>query len=377
MISKSFHCHTGEQLVELILHSITPTFQPTLAIVFSSVNQNLEGVRQAFADLAIDLIGCSTAGEIVDHSLYEQSIACLLLDLDRSFYRVKMVEYGREDVLGAAQQVGQYASQSFEHPGLLIMSGGMTIDAQQLIDGIHASVDGNIPVYGGLAGDDLEMTTTFAFTKQKITANGIVALVLDTDKVSIQGFAISGWEPVGGVNVITKSIGNIVYEINDEPAYDVFIRYFGLSDDKTKSDQLISIQTNYPFQIIKTSGYSILRSPLVVDEHEGTITLAAAVQEGDTFRFSNAPGFEVIDQTVAEFSQLYERAPEADALILFSCKGRHGAFGPMLIDEIRGIYDYWKKPMVGFLSYGEFGNMKDGRPEFHNETCALAILKER
>ena len=179
------------------------------------------------------------------------------------------------------------------------------------------------------------------------------------------------------MNVISKAVGNVVYEINDEPALDVFSRYFGLTERGSKFDQLINIQTNYPFQILRDSDQTVLRSPILVDQEEGTITLAASVQEGEKFRFSTSPGFEVIEQTVSEFGALHNEVPEADALILFSCKGRHGAFGPMLDDEIGGIHKFWQKPMIGFLTYGEFGNLKDTSCDFHNETCVLAILHEK
>ena len=374
MHSKSFCCDSWEQLDASIKNTINLTFQPTLAIVFSSKNQDLEKIRTIFNKYEIDLLGCSTAGEIVDDALYENSIAVLLMDMDRSYYKVKITDY-KEGVYQATRTVAQFAKNQYEQPGILVVSGGF-INAQEIVEGINSCLDAQIPIYGGLAGDDLEMIRTFAFTNELITDGGAAFLILDTEKIKLQGLAISGWKPVGGLNEITRAEGNKVYEINNEPAFDVFSRYFGLSDSNTKSDKLITIQTNYPFQILREGGHSILRSPLLVNEEERTITLAAAVEEGSQFRFSNSPGFEVIDQTVQEFGKLQEAIPESDAVILFSCKGRHGAFGPMLNDEISGIYNYWKKPLIGFLSYGEIGNMGNGICEFHNETCALAILKE-
>ena len=134
---------------------------------------------------------------------------------------------------------------------------------------------------------------------------------------------------------------------------------------------------NYPIQIIRANDYTILRSLFFVNEAEGTLVLAGGVEEGDKFRFSNPPGFEAIEQTIEEFGTLKRDIPEADAIILFSCKGRHGAFGPMLEEEIEGLYRYWEAPLVGFLSYGEFGNTINGTSEFHNESCSLVLLKEK
>lgn len=376
MYSESFHANSVEQLSAMLKDSNRIKFQPTLAIVFTSVKHDIDAIRQVFDDNNIDLVGCTTAGEIVNTDLHEESIAVLLFDMNPSCYYIQYISYG-ENLYKSAAEIGKEAKEAFANPGLLLMSGGLAIDAQELIDGLGSTLSKGTPIYGGLAGDDLVMERTHAFTRHEHTTHGVAVLGIDTDRITMTGLAISGWEPLGGVNVITKAVGNVVYEINNEPAFEVFSRYFGVSDTGSKYDQLITIQTNYPFQIIREENHTILRSPLLVNAEEGTITLAARVEEGTQFRFSTSPGFEVIEQTVEEFSQLHRDVPEADAMVLFSCKGRHGAFGPMLNDEVEGIYNYWKKPMVGFLSYGEIGNKTDGSCEFHNETCVLALLKEK
>lgn len=377
MISKSYHCTSIPQLEKILSETNTPVFQPTLAIVFCTMAFDLEKIRHCFVDHQIALAGCSTAGEIINDSLHEKSIALLLMDIDPAAFQIKLTAYEDKSMLEVATDIGEFVGNCFLDPGVLLMSSGLSIDAQQLVQGINLSISKPIPIYGGLAGDDLAMVETYAFTQDGVTEKGAAVLVFDTEKVAITGLALSGWKPIGGVNVITKALGNEVLEINNEPAYDVFVRYFGLSDAETKHDQLIGIQTNYPFQLIRDDGRSILRSPLLIHKDKKSITLAASVSEGDLFRFSTSPGFEVIDQTVEGFQALKSAAPDADALVLFSCKGRHGAFGPLLKNEIKGIYKYWEKPLIGFLSYGEIANLGTESIEFHNETCAAVILKER
>lgn len=368
----SFHCESPEELKKMVLEQY-PAFQPTLAVVFCSSGQDINAIRSVFNALAIDLVGCTTAGEIADAQLYEQSIVVMLLAIDRSFYRVLLETFDAQGVGPTAEALGKQAVAAFKHPGGIMLTGGLTIDAELVIESLRKGAGKSIPMYGGMAGDDLEMRETIIFDNVTVSSQGLLLLLLDTDHVSLQGVAVSGWEPIGGVNTITKAEGNIIYTINDERAYDVFIRYFGLSEE----DVLISIQTNYPLQIYKEGGYSVLRSPIVVNDKDGSITLSASVKEGEKFRFSSSPGFEVIDMAISKFQDFRQKVADADALILFSCKGRHGAFGPLLEDEVNGIFREWKKPMIGFLSYGEFGDTGEGRCEFHNSTCSLAILKEK
>ncbi len=37
----------------------------------------------------------------------------------------------------------------------------------------------------------------------------------------------------------------------------------------------------------------------------------------------------------------------------------------------------WNAPLIGFFSYGEFGKSKNGKHEFHNNTCCVVVLKEK
>ncbi|MEL6970108.1 MAG: FIST N-terminal domain-containing protein [Bacteroidota bacterium] len=376
MWTTSFHCESLNQL-RTNLSNTKANHSPSLGIVFCSPNHDVDQIRLVFKDFDIDLVGCTTAGEIVDTSLYENSLAVLLLEIDPAYYHIGTQPHQGKDVYQAAFTLGQEATAQFEHPAMIIFSGGLVVNAESIIDGLQAGAGKSLPMYGGLAGDDLVLDKTIAFSHGEVSDNCLVILSIDTDKVLLKGLAISGWEPIGGVNTITECEGNVIYSINGEPAFDVFSRYFGFSNSGDKADQLVTIQTNYPLQILRKEGYSVLRSPILVDEDEKSITLAASVEKGEQFCFSTSPGFEVIEKTIDEFSQLQQGFPQADALVLFSCKGRHGAFGPMLEDEISGIFEQWEKPMVGLLTYGEFGDNGKGRCEFHNETCSLVILKEK
>ena len=102
------------------------------------------------------------------------------------------------------------------------------------------------------------------------------------------------------------------------------------------------------------------------------------MKEGDVFRFSLPPDFEVIDKVVESTRTIKERdMPDADAMLVFSCVGRLGTFGPMIDSEIEGLAGIWSKPMLGFFSLGEFGKLDEGPSEFHGTTVSWVALKEK
>ncbi len=379
MKSKSFSVKNIQALNTQLDQVHTEGFKPTVAIVFSAVCHKLSDLSSAFGRYNIDLVGCSSAGEIHKGKVIEEGIVVLLMEMQASYFKIQTIDTEEQSPYQMAHAMGKFAVDSFENPAAFVFSGGIAMDSEQVIFGMKDGARKEIPIYGGAAGDDLSMTKTLAFSNNWISDNGLVCMVVDTEKISVTGLATSGWEAIGIVNTITKSEGNVIHAINEKPALDVFINYFGFFGNELSGGgpKLETISGQYPLQIMREGGYSILRSPLIADEKNRTLIMAGGVKEGDKFRFSISPGFEVIEKTIAEFGHLKDKVAEADAMFLISCKGRHTALGPMVEDEIQGIHNYWNAPMVGFFAYGEIGNMKNGTCEFHNETCVMVILKEK
>lgn len=375
---KTFIANSTAEILPKITSAQNDSFQPNLAIVFCSIHFDFSEVVSIFNELKIDMVGASTAGEIVNDSLYDGIITGFLIEVDKNTYGIFSGEYEGTNPFCVCSKIGAAVRDRFDNPSVIVMSGGVTIDAEQIVYGLKDGIKREIPIYGGLAADDLQLKMTYSFSNSGVSSNGAVVLAFDSDKIELKGLATSGWEGVGMENTITHAEGNIVYTINGEPAVNAFIKYFGYFNNDSKGIEVSEISAQYPMQIMREDGTVILRAPLMSVESNGSLVLAGGVRNGEKFRFSIAPGFEVIDQTIEEFvtwKQDVEEAP--DALILFSCKGRHAALGPLVEDEIKGIYDFWKKPMVGFFTYGEIGHLKNGVCEFHNETCSLVLLRER
>lgn len=351
---------------------------PTVSMVFSTIDADFPEIQKSFKNHGIDMIGCSSAGEIHNDKVLEDSIVCLLLDVDKTAYRVFASESDDDITYQTAFEAGQLAKNTFENPGILLLSGGIRVDAEKLVYGVKDGVGREIPFFGGLAGDNLQLKETCVFSNDLVTTNGIACLILDAEKIEMTGMATSGWEAIGAENLITAAEGNVLFSINKEPALDVFLKHFGFFDNTSHGDEPITtLSAQYPLQLVRDGGVTVLRSPLFSDNENRSLILAGGVKVGERFRFSIAPGFEVTEKTVSEFESLRQSTPQADAVILFSCKGRHSALGPVIDEEIEGLYQHWNKPMIGFFSYGEIGNTKSGICEFHNETCSLVLLREK
>jgi len=335
---------------------------PTLAVVFASVAHEMAEVARVFREASIDVFGASSAGEIVvdgaGESIREHCIVALLLELDRAAYGVRLIEpEGRSSHdLGAA--AGRWARATFDRGPMLVMATGLTTDGEQIVRGVQSEAGAATPIFGGLAGDDIKFTKTYVFTSRKVSSQAVIALAFDGDRVALDGIASSGWVAVGAEKTVTSAEGNVVHTIDGAPALDVYKDYLGLASD---TDIIIP---EYPLQI-QREGYSVLRAALTAAPGTRSLVYAGTVAEGARVRFSCSPGVAITEQALGEVRAFHGRVPAADALILFSCKGRHMALGPLAEDEVVPMQRLWNVPMVGFYTYGEIGRNAEGATDFH------------
>ncbi len=379
MISKTIKANSTEAIAQEIERVTSESFKPTLAIVFLSIKQDWKKISQVLDQKEIAVFGATTSGEFIDGDIEEGSIVMMLLDLNPEHFRVLFLETGEHTTHENAMQIGIAGKNTFNNPAFIIASGWLHIDGEKIIEGIIEGFGNEVTVFGGMAGDDLAMQGPLVFTNNISAVNGLLALIVDEDKIEINGIATCGWKPIGTTKTVTKSEGNIVYTIDDKPALDMVMKYLGLDIDlDSGNDVLTNIGAYYPLQLERENVTPVMRTAMWGNKEDRSLICAGTVPQGSKVRFSLPPDFDAIEQVIEECKEVKkERQQEADALIMFSCISRHLSFGILMTEEIEQVKQVWEAPMVGFFSYGEFGKSKTGKHEFHNNTCCVVALKEK
>lgn len=379
MIAKTIKGNSTEEIQVALSKSLDDGYKPTLAIVFLSIKQDWEAISNVLDNKGIAVFGATTSGEFIDGDLGQGGISMMLLDMDPAYFRIHFLETGEHTTHENATQIGMEGKHAFTNPAFIIASGWLHIDGEKIISGIMEGFGQEVTVFGGMAGDDLAMQGPLVFTNKQGAVNGLLALVMDENKIEINGIATCGWKPIGTTKTVTKSEGNIVYTIDDKPALDMVMKYLGLDIEfGAENDVLTNIGAYYPLQLERENVAPVMRTAMWGNKADRSLICAGTVPQGSKVRFSLPPDFDAIEQVVAECKEVQnERQHEADALIMFSCISRHLSFGILMKEEIEQVQQVWDAPMVGFFSYGEFGRSKTGKHEFHNNTCCLVALKEK
>jgi hypothetical protein len=369
---------TGE-IQSALKESLADGFKPTLAIVFISIKQDRDAVCNLLHEEGLSIFGATTSGEFISSEISEGGIAIMLLDINPAFFKVLFFETADSSALEISKQLGIEGMKIFHNPAFIIASGWLHTDGEQIVKGIEEGFGREVTIFGGMAGDDLALREPLVFTYGKHSITGLVAILIDEDKIDIKGIATCGWKPIGTTKTVTHSSGNIVYTIDDKPALDLVIKYLGLDiDTDSNTDVVTNIGAYYPLQLERENAVPVMRTAMLGNKEDRSLICAGNVPQGSKIRFSLPPDFDVIDTVVAECTDLKnEKQHEADAMIMFSCISRYLSFGVMTSEEIERVEKVWNAPLVGFFSYGEFGKSKNGKHEFHNNTCCVVVLKEK
>jgi hypothetical protein len=224
------------------------------------------------------------------------------------------------------------------------------------------------------------MKGSFVFANDKETDFGVAALVLDGDKINLKGMAVTGWKPLGLKRTVTKSKGNLLYEIDGKPALELYLKYLGKEDKLAENNYNIfeELAIEYPFIVERDINETVLKSPMKIDSKERALVMDIPMPEGSKFWFTNPPEFDIVEEVIEKADQLKQDTNEdADALLIFSCAGRPPILGPMVTDENEGLAQVWQTPMAGFFTYGEFGRVLNGNQNFHSGACCWVTLKEK
>ena len=380
MQAKAIKGKSPEEIKSALQQNLINGYKPSLAFVFMSIKLDVDAVCSLLGQHDIQVFGATSSGEFLKSEIEEESIVIMLLDIPITYFKLAFFEAVDKGDFEVAKKLGEEGKKTFTNAAFIIASGWVNdIDGEEIIRGIEAGYGEGVTIFGGMAGDDLTLTGPMVFTKGKRSTTGLLGLIIDLDKVEITGVATCGWKPIGITKIITKSEGNVVYTIDDQPALDLVMKYLGLSlSDEPMNNTVFSLGAYYPLQMERENAPAVMRTAMLGNTVDHSLVCAGKIPLGSRVRFSLPPDFDVIDTVINDCKQVKEEElQEADAVIVFSCISRYLSFGVMTHEELERVSEVWKTPMAGFFSYGEYGKSKGGKHEFHNNTCCVVALKEK
>lgn len=335
----------------------------------------LAELRKAYP--TANILGCSTAGEIFDTQVTDDALVVTAVEFEKTVVKGSGLQLNRID---NSFEAGRKLAENLPKKDLvhaIVLSDGLNVNGSELVDGLIKNLPENVTVTGGLAGDSDRFNSTFVIWNDVPKKDMVAVLGFYGKNLNVGYASLGGWDPFGPERVITKSKGNVLFELDGQSALDLYKKYLGEHAKELPSSGLL-----FPLSLrVGNNNTPIVRTILGVNEAEQSMTFAGNVPEGAYARLMTANFDRLIDGAIdaARTSAMPLGSLNAELAILISCVGRKLVLKQRVEEEVEGVREVLgnKPVLAGFYSYGEISPFTaNAKCELHNQTMTITTFAE-
>jgi len=329
---------------------------------------------------AANIVTCSTSGEIYDDTVSDDTVSVMAVEFEKTTVRTISININEvADSFAAGEKVFSLLKTE-ELAYVMIISDGGLVNGSELVRGIEQVNEKNIPVTGGLAGDAANFNYTVVGCNEKPAKGNIVGIGFYGDQLKIGHSSLGGWEIFGPEKKVTRSVSNVLFEIDDKSALELYKQYLGKYANELPGSALL-----FPLYVRPEGAKEgVVRTILSIDNDARSMTFAGDIPEGSLVRFMKANFDKLIDaatlaavNSITQFQDAVKAKPKLALLI--SCVGRKLILGKRIDEEVEAIKEIFGENTLlsGFYSYGEISPLKaNARCELHNQTMTITTFNE-
>jgi len=328
------------------------------------------------------LLGCSTGGQIQSDDVVDDEIAAVALQFDSTSLKLACAPAASPaDSRVCGETIGR--ALSGEGPagkrlaGIFVLSDGLNVNGSELVAGIVSVVGEAVALTGGLAGDAANFSETLVGGDGPPVSHQVAAVGFYGNNVRIGHGSAGGWDEFGPRRRITKSRGNVLYEVDDKPALDLYKRYLGDEAEGLPGTALL-----FPLRIHDPlhPEYELVRTVLAVDHNTNSMTFAGDMPQGWDAQLMRGNLNRLSAGAADAAKQAAAGIGERDGIaILVSCIGRRLLMGQRAVEEVEAASVELgpQMPRLGFYSYGEISpHGGSGVCQLHNQTMTVTVISE-
>lgn len=316
----------------------------------------------------------TTSGEILDVQVSDETISLTAIHFEKTKFQSASINMQNID---SSFNAGMELAASLNPVGLknvLVISDGQLVNGSELVSGLQTGLPKGTIITGGMAGDGTRFTSTLVGLNHKPSSGNIVVIGFYGQHLQVSHGSVGGWDTFGPERLITKASANVLFELDNKPALDVYKMYLGDYAKDLPGSALL-----FPLSIkSENSEIPVVRTILGINEEEKSLTFAG-----------NMPVNSYAQLMRANFDRLIEGASDAaktslsdhkpDLAILISCVGRRLVLDQRIEEELEVVRSVFGKEtaITGFYSYGEISPSNNfSKCELHNQTMTITTFSE-
>jgi hypothetical protein len=361
--------------------------KPDFVFMFATVGYDPRSLLQAVREATggAPLCGCSGEGTINGEDADESnfSVVVMVISSEELRWSNGLATGLSTDSWAAGQRIAQSLSSDLgaDAVGLFVFPDGLMVNFASFLAGLQAHLPANrfLPLWGGAAADNLAMSQTYQYCDDEVVSDGVAYALLSGDAQPASAVS-NGYVPIGGERMVTRSKGNVIYEIDGRPILEVLQEYlpdYSLAEDWRNYAITFALCFRAP-SYMKEEEY-IFRAVPSVNQVDGSATVQTEVQEGMSIWMSSrdkkktTAGLDLIADHINQ--ELGGKHPEL--VFHFDCCARGKLMFRdqeklQLLKRLRQAVGA-DVPWAGFHTFGEIGPV--GKHNcYHNYTAVVLVL---
>jgi hypothetical protein len=333
----------------------------------------------------VQIIGCTTAGELTERGLTHGGVAVLLVSAPKSVVETATVPGLKEDPKRAAAELCRNfrTAQAKSHTkGLafsttVVLADGLSGVGEELVRQMVAHTQALHQIVGGAAGDEGRFKATLVGDPERAATD--VAAATHVFGGAAWGVGIGhGLEATTGKMAVSRAKGNVVFELDGRPAFEVY------KEHARKRGVTLTPSGAGEYLIANELGVMLgdrvarARAPLSVGA-DGSLTCAAAVRQGSQVAILDGVPKNMVAaaRSAAEEAKANLQGGKPAGVVLFDCVCRGMILKDQFQQEIEAVRSVMGDvPVAGFLTYGEIANYGGAVEAWHNTTAVCVAIPE-
>ena len=323
------------------------------------------------------ILAGSTAGEIADTRVLDDSVVTTAIQFESTRVRCASVdiESVESSALAGERLALELAAPDLRH--VFVLSEGLKVNGSELVRGLTSKLPAGVALTGGLCGDGARFERTHVCLDEFRDGARIAAVGFYGDSLRVGLGSLGGWDTFGPERMITRSVGNVLYELDGRPALDLYEQYLGDHAADLPASGLL-----FPLTVrARLDEPGVVRTILAIDREAHSLTFAGDVPQGQHASLMRANFDRLVEGAEGAARTCHQAVGSSDAelALLISCVGRKLVLKQRVEEELESVRGVLGPAPVltGFYSYGEISPFTpSARCELHNQTMTITTLSE-
>ncbi|MCU0666761.1 MAG: FIST C-terminal domain-containing protein [Candidatus Omnitrophica bacterium] len=352
-----------------------------LAIVFNCAGsyskETLKVISSYIGDIPI--FGCGGTAIICDYGILKHGLIIMLISLvtGENFTIASAAAGGGKNPSQAAEELSDKLIAGFQN---IRRDFGIILTDQKtdFMSGLQKRLGKSFPMVGGYLSDTFLPQKNSLYSNMENSQDAIIGM-LWAGKINFGIGAAHGWKPLGKPRQVTASDDNVVYEIDGQPAINIYKEYFA-KDSSGINESLRRISILYPLGIHLDEEY-LLRNITCVNNN-GSLSFQGNIPVGSWVRLmigTKESCLNATRQAIAEAQQNLDLG-KIKFVLVFNSISRYILLGRHAKHEIeilrKGIPGHAQ--LLGIYTHGEIAPLKglnyQGTSLLHNQTISVLAV---